>query len=100
MIKKLLLYKNTQTSLIYGLIGTTFGLYNSIVSYDNYINKNDINKNDINTINNVQVNKIFNFKIITYPLLYGTSFAFVGYFPVISSPIIVSAYIYDKYYLS
>ena len=95
MIKKLLLYKNTQTSLIYGLIGTTFGLYNSIVSYDNYINKNDKN-----TLNSVQANNIFNFKIITYPLLYGTSFAFVGFFPIISSPIIATAYIYDKYYLS
>ena len=44
MIKNLLLYKNSQTSLIFGFVGTTFGLYNSINSYDNYINKNDLER--------------------------------------------------------
>jgi hypothetical protein len=90
MIKNFLLYKNTQTSLIFGLVGTTFGLYNSINSYDNYINKNPTNT--------IQANKIYNFKIITHPLLYGTSFAFLGYFPIITTPIITAAFIYDKYY--
>lgn len=96
MIKNLLLYKNTQTSLIFGLVGTTFGLYNSINSYDNYINKNPTNP--INSKNTIEANKIFNFKIITHSLLYGTSFAFLGYFPVISTPLITVAYIYDKYH--
>ena len=91
MIKNLLLYKNSQTSLIFGFVGTTFGLYNSINSYDNYVNKNDLNP-----INTIQADKIFNFKIITHSLLYGTSFAFLGYFPVISTPIITVGYIYDK----
>lgn len=89
MIKSALLLKNRQTSIIFGFVGTGFGLYKSIDSYDNYVNKNKVNS--------IEAKKIFDIKIITNTLIYGSTFALLGYYPVISTPFIVSGYIYDKY---
>ena len=68
------MYQSTSTSVIFGLVGATFGWYKGVEQYEHH---HECNK-----------------KIILSSLINGGIFALLGAYPVVTFPII---YAYEKY---
>jgi hypothetical protein len=76
-VRKIVMYQSTSTSVIFGLVGATFGWYKGVEKYEDH---HEYNK-----------------KIILSTLTNGGIFALIGAYPVVTFPIICSLYAYEKY---
>lgn len=89
-IYNLVFRKNVFTGITCGLVGSVYGNYKGIISYNNYVQiKKEVHSDK-------ELDKIFDFKIISHTLFYGSTFGIVGMYPLISMPIVLFGFIYDK----
>ncbi len=89
-ILNLVFRKNLLTGVTCGLIGSVYGNYKGIVNYNNYAQT----KKEI--LSDKELDKIFDFKVVAHTLFYGSTFGILGSYPLISMPLILFSFIYDK----